>query len=722
MTFPLPLPAGTDTHYIQNLGATSYTAPAVHFNEGVNLTSAEGFGTPTCISFSFWFNMASYNAEVHNADFNFFNIQNHDNSDSYAYGITGQDDWSAAGLFFNWWAGDPESNYIAWNLPANYCSTNLINNQWHHILCTVRSDGQVVLYIDDQHIGVPPQTVSENWPANTPLDLQGILTLPIEAGSGQDFDMADVWIAPGVDLTDDNGLIPTATRRQFISDHCQPVDPSNFPPASIILSGDHTTFPVNQGTGPELTLTGELVDSTGGSPTAGARVQIDGLKGGIYAILAAAAAGDNDWTGTNLYILSPVFGYNVTRLTRNGDGNATPALANSVVFQMYGPKSIDVAITRIQNTTLPTATPLLMMLTEDTVFEYAGGCGTNGTFYNATCADWNGGSVDIEPLHPNGTWLPSLQTFGDNGSSGITMWAGTYRIVGVSSLNAPLAVSITPINMNSTGQSSGIAITEVSAPFSLSGGVFGFASACSDVTNPTIKQYMPDGSILPRDMPQNQAFQPYLPGGTYVVDPTNLSGPLTYTLTPVNGDRQVLILNGITEDTEFQLEGCPLEWQAAVTCADWNGATLTLEYQLPDGSWSPANGGTTATENTSWWPTTPSGTYRITGVSDLNAPLYVGFSNTSYHSATDSQNFTINATTQEFTLQGGQYAMTYASHGNGGSTWDLNFQSPDGTWVNINSFNDGPQFTWQWYAAGRYQIDASALDNPLQVSFMGWPL
>jgi hypothetical protein len=56
--------------------------------------------------------------------------------------------------------------------------------------------------------------------------------------------------------------IPDATRRLFISATKKPMDPSGFPSAAMLFSGDSTTFPINQGTGGDFSLTGTLTNAS----------------------------------------------------------------------------------------------------------------------------------------------------------------------------------------------------------------------------------------------------------------------------------------------------------------------------------------------------------------------------------------------------------------------------------------------------------------------------
>jgi hypothetical protein len=68
-------------------------------------------------------------------------------------------------------------------------------------------------------------------------------------------------------LLDGGGDIPLATRRKIIDANGKPVDPTVLTaflgtPGIVLFSGDHTTFPVNQGTGGAFTLTGTLTDAS----------------------------------------------------------------------------------------------------------------------------------------------------------------------------------------------------------------------------------------------------------------------------------------------------------------------------------------------------------------------------------------------------------------------------------------------------------------------------
>jgi hypothetical protein len=240
---------------------TTYTAKAVHFYEGVTLTSESGFGTPSVFSFSFWFNMPSYDGSPHNQDFSFFKVANHDASDYGAIGFTGTDDWTSPGLFNSYWPDPTDASYL--NFGAVAASTDLYNGQWHHVLGTVSGAlGLTTIYIDDQLLGLPTYIVGNNWTPPLDLDWQGSMTISAQPGSGQEFDIADLWIAPGVSLLNGGGTIDVATRRQFITASGQPMNPTGFPSAAVLFSGNSTTFATNQGTGSSFVASESLTDAT----------------------------------------------------------------------------------------------------------------------------------------------------------------------------------------------------------------------------------------------------------------------------------------------------------------------------------------------------------------------------------------------------------------------------------------------------------------------------
>lgn len=76
-------------------------------------------------------------------------------------------------------------------------------------------------------------------------------------------DAADVWIAPGVSLVQSDGTISPTDLAKFIDPATKkPVDPSGFPSAPMLFSGDNTGFAANQGTGGTFTVTGALTNAS----------------------------------------------------------------------------------------------------------------------------------------------------------------------------------------------------------------------------------------------------------------------------------------------------------------------------------------------------------------------------------------------------------------------------------------------------------------------------
>lgn len=88
-----------------------------------------------------------------------------------------------------------------------------------------------------------------------------VFSLGTDGGYSPAVDLADVWIAPGVNLLSGT-TIPEATRRQFINADLTPTDPAGFPTSAILFTGGASTFPTNLGTGGSFTLTGSLTDAT----------------------------------------------------------------------------------------------------------------------------------------------------------------------------------------------------------------------------------------------------------------------------------------------------------------------------------------------------------------------------------------------------------------------------------------------------------------------------
>ncbi|MDB5555416.1 MAG: hypothetical protein JWL86_5400 [Rhizobium sp.] len=145
-------------------------------------------------------------------------------------------------------------------VPLMSLQTIVAPGVWNHALITCDSTaGLAKYYLNGVDVGL----LQNNYlPGGTPFDtdtMNGKLFTVL----GDTFDgdstigsVADVWIGLGVSLLDETGDIPLSTLRLFIDADGKPVDPSGFPSAACLFSGDATTFVTNQGTGGAFILTG----------------------------------------------------------------------------------------------------------------------------------------------------------------------------------------------------------------------------------------------------------------------------------------------------------------------------------------------------------------------------------------------------------------------------------------------------------------------------------
>lgn len=138
---------------------------------------------------------------------------------------------------------------------------------WHHFLLTIDAVGGTVslLYIDDE------LALSDSSGSPTSFaEFNGFPMLIGAWGPGGDpliGDLADLWIAPGVNLVVD-GVIPEATRRKFITADLRPVDlgadgsvPTGSPPP-VFFKGGPSGWATNAGSGGAFTITGTLTPSS----------------------------------------------------------------------------------------------------------------------------------------------------------------------------------------------------------------------------------------------------------------------------------------------------------------------------------------------------------------------------------------------------------------------------------------------------------------------------
>lgn len=126
-------------------------------------------------------------------------------------------------------------------------------------------------YIDD--VFVPPRRKNDSDAAFT-MPLNGLPCGIASLFGGSDYvgGMAELWVDREVLWIDENGRIPTATRRKFINADLMPVDlgadgstPTGTQPM-IFLSGDADAFVVNKGSEEFTLVNGPLTDADGIEP------------------------------------------------------------------------------------------------------------------------------------------------------------------------------------------------------------------------------------------------------------------------------------------------------------------------------------------------------------------------------------------------------------------------------------------------------------------------
>ncbi len=238
-------------------GGGGYVAKAVHWDGLSNLhtdalTAADG----SFFSCSFWFN----STPSLGANYTFFQVDPNGQRGPIAelgpniadstYTVAELALWDAARVNLLYSESGPTNN------PAN--------GNWHHFLSSGFTDTTpprpLKIYLDDVDVSntsdlLGVDAFSMAW--------DGLPFYCFDDVNGDPFtgDIADFWVGPGVSLLT-GGDIALVDRRKFISASGKPVNPSGFPSGAVLFSGDHTTFPVNQGTGGAFTLTGTLTDAS----------------------------------------------------------------------------------------------------------------------------------------------------------------------------------------------------------------------------------------------------------------------------------------------------------------------------------------------------------------------------------------------------------------------------------------------------------------------------
>ncbi len=243
-----------------------YVAKAVHFDGMTQITNdalvSSDNGT---VSFSCWFKVTSgpfqsgviWASDAANNEANYYTLVS-----------------ETEGLFQ---AGVDSANYDHMPYPfdpGGYLISSV--DTWHHILVSFDlSISEAAIYLDGAVYIVAPLTN-----ANGAIVIAGSPsgTLPfngLEFSVGNDgstpgltaCDIADLWVAPGVSLLNGSGYIPADTIHKFIDPFGHPIflgadgsAPTGTAPA-VFMTGDHTTFGTNAGTGGTFSTTGVLTDA-----------------------------------------------------------------------------------------------------------------------------------------------------------------------------------------------------------------------------------------------------------------------------------------------------------------------------------------------------------------------------------------------------------------------------------------------------------------------------
>ncbi len=248
-------------------GGGGYIAPAVHFDGATSARCASLTATDnTSLSCSYWIKLDEQDVpgvQPYNT------VWAVDPADTYpSWGEHLMVSGGAAEAGVTGFVGNGANNVAL--LYNNDATAGLDTGVWYHILYVIRTikdvsqDAEVVLYLNDVltsqfRAEAGDTTFNQLWNG-----------LPLWIGD-DDFegggligDLADLWVAPGVDISEgiDGITIPEATRRLFISAEGKPVDPSGFPASAVLLSGTASTFATNQGSGGTFTTTGTLTNAS----------------------------------------------------------------------------------------------------------------------------------------------------------------------------------------------------------------------------------------------------------------------------------------------------------------------------------------------------------------------------------------------------------------------------------------------------------------------------
>lgn len=238
---------------------TDYRADAVHFDGSTSLRigSLAAPLAPTSFSCSLWFRSSPFNSPP---NYHTFFVTDPDNAYSTFSGVWNSVSQNPGNSFVSMFDSNGSNNDGA------YSSVRVDNGEWHNMIfsgTTGDSQNIFAIYIDDQ----PATGVTSDSAAYT-MAFNGLPFRVGDDGFGGGFigDMADLWIAPGVQLVENdgnfNGIISEANRRLFISADGKPVRPTNFPTGTMLFSGNKDIFSINQSTGGVFSVTGTLTNAS----------------------------------------------------------------------------------------------------------------------------------------------------------------------------------------------------------------------------------------------------------------------------------------------------------------------------------------------------------------------------------------------------------------------------------------------------------------------------
>lgn len=247
-------------------GGDTYVAKAVHFDGSTYLKNSSLVSPDaTSLSVSYWFrNPVLLDAGNMNL--------------AYTFVVDAENNFTT--WIDNLPAGDlPDPQYIL--LQFALCSeagaavaynsaptTVPLDTSWHHVLfsgeCGNASGSNTgKIFIDGVDV---TGTLNDT---HAPLTMVfngksfwfGTDSFGLDAGDTITGDIADFWLAPGVNLISD-GTIPPETLAKFMVGG-KPKDPTGFPAGGVVIfTGDADSFATNQGTGGTFATTGTLTDAS----------------------------------------------------------------------------------------------------------------------------------------------------------------------------------------------------------------------------------------------------------------------------------------------------------------------------------------------------------------------------------------------------------------------------------------------------------------------------